>query len=400
MKEILADLDRWLGEGEDVAVARVVDLDGSGPRQPGAAMAVTASGEVAGSVSGGCVEGAVVVEALEVLSDGGRRLVTFGYSDDEAFAVGLTCGGTIHLFVEPLDWGPVYRLLRNDLLEERPTALATVVDGPGAGAKLLLRTSDPTQPPASIAAPAEPLAAPAEPLAAVAEPLAAVAGGPSAVGSLGAAGLDRAAERDARAELAAGRSGIRHYGVNGEAREQAVSVFVESFAPPPRMLVFGAVDFTAALARVAKVLGYRVTVCDARKVFATPRRFPMADEVVVSWPDRLLAAVGAGLGPRDAVCVLTHDAKFDVPAITAALATGVGYIGVMGSRRTHDDRTARLVEAGVTEEGLSRLRSPIGLDIGAATPEETAISIVSEIIAERTGRPVQPLSRTAGPIHG
>jgi xanthine dehydrogenase accessory factor len=247
---------------------------------------------------------------------------------------------------------------------EAPVALATVVAGPGVGGKLLVRP------------------------------------GEDALGSLGNADLDRVVARDAAGELGAGRSGMRHYGEHGEAREGVVSVFVESFAPPPRMLIFGAVDFTAALARVGKVLGYRVTVCDAREVFATPARFPMADEVVVDWPDRLLAEVGSALGPRDAVCVLTHDAKFDVPAVTAALATEVGYIGVMGSRRTHDDRTARLREAGVDQAGLDRLRSPIGLDIGARTPEETAISIVAEIIGRRTGREARSLTDTEGPIHG
>ena len=227
----------------------------------------------------------------------------------------------------------------------------------------------------------------------------AVSGDGGVIGSLGSAGLDRAVERDARGELIAGRSGIRRYGEHGEIKDQKVAVFVESFASPPQMVIFGAVDFTAALARVAKVLGYRVIVCDARSVFATERRFPMADEVVVSWPDKLLADIGAGLGTRDAVCVLTHDAKFDVPAIITALETAVGYIGVMGSRRTHEDRTRRLIEAGVHPEGLARLRSPVGLDIGAATPEETAISIVSEIISLRTGRNARALSTTEGPIH-
>ena len=375
MKEILADLDRWQRAGEQAAVARVIDLEGSGPRSPGAAMAVTAEAEVVGSVSGGCVEGAVVTESLEVMAAGDRRIVTFGYSDDEAFAVGLTCGGTIHLFLEPLEWGPVYDALASDLAEESPAALATVVEGPGVGAKMLVRPEGPDQ---------ERFAT---------------------IGSLGTAGLDRAVQRDARGELVAGRSGLRRYSTEGEYSEQGeiegeeVAVFVESFAPPPRMLIFGAVDFTAALASVAKVLGYRVTVCDARPVFATSKRFPMADEVVVSWPDRLLSEVGHGLGPRDAVCVLTHDAKFDVPAICSALSTDVGYIGVMGSRRTHEDRTRRLIEAGVTQEQLGRLRSPIGLDIGAATPEETAVSIVSEIISLRTGRRAQALSATTGPIH-
>ena len=223
--------------------------------------------------------------------------------------------------------------------------------------------------------------------------------GVEVLGSLGDEGLDRVVTRDALGELSAGRSGVRHYGEHGEAREEAITVFVESFAAPPRMLVFGAVDFTAALVRVAKVLGYRVTVCDAREVFATTQRFPLADEVVVDWPDRLLAEVGHELRRRDVVCVLTHDVKFDVPAIIGALATSVGYIGVMGSRRTHDDRLERLREAGVTDEELARLRSPIGLDIGARTPEETAISIVSEIIALRTGRSARGLSATDGPIH-
>lgn len=257
----------------------------------------------------------------------------------------------------------IYELLREAVTAEDPVGLVTIVEGPGLGAKMLVRP------------------------------------GGSVDGTLGNLDLDRVAARDALGELAAGRSGLRHYGARGEAREGAVSVFIESFAAPPKMLIFGAVDFTAALSRVAKVLGYRVTVCDAREVFATRARFPMADEVVVDWPDRLLAEVGADLGPRDSICVLTHDAKFDVPAVTAALATDVGYIGVMGSRRTHDDRTARLIDAGVDQAGFRRLRSPIGLDIGARTPEETAISIVAEIIGLRTGRDAKALSDTEGPIH-
>ena len=257
----------------------------------------------------------------------------------------------------------IYDSLRDAVLAEEPIALATIVEGPGTGAKLLVRP------------------------------------GGAVDGTLGNADLERVVARDALGELAAGRSGIRHYGERGEAREGILAVFIESFAAPPKMLIFGAVDFTAALARVAKVLGYRVTVCDAREVFATAARFPMADEVVVDWPDRLLADRGDDLGPRDAVCVLTHDAKFDVPAVTAALATDVGYIGVMGSRRTHDDRTARLRGAGVDQAGLDRLRSPIGLDIGARTPEETAISIVAEIIGRRTGRDARALSDVDGPIH-
>jgi xanthine dehydrogenase accessory factor len=255
-----------------------------------------------------------------------------------------------------------------DLLVERirsglPVALATIVSGPDIGAKLL--------------------SVPGE------EP----------VGTLGNEGLDRVVARDLRAELDAGTSGVRHYGANGEARQEDVTVFIETFAPPPQMLVFGAVDFTAALVRIAKVLGYQVTVCDAREVFATKQRFPFADEVVVDWPHRLLGRVGDGLTQRDAVCVLTHDHKFDVPAIQAALRTNVGYLGAMGSRRTHDERLERLRDVGVTDVELARIHSPIGLDLGARTPEETAISICAEIISARTGRHAYSLRETEGPIH-
>jgi xanthine dehydrogenase accessory factor len=259
--------------------------------------------------------------------------------------------------------GAVFDELKRAIRAEQPVALATVVDGPGVGAHLLLQPGG--------------------------EPL----------GTLGDPDLDRVVARDALGELQSGRTGVRHYGPKGEANEAAVSVFIESYAPPPRMLIFGAVDFTAALTRVAKILGYRVTVCDAREVFATRARFPFADEVVVDWPNRLLDEVGSTLGPRDVICVLTHDAKFDVPAIVSALKTDVGYIGVMGSRRTHDDRTRRLREVGVDDAGLDRLMSPIGLDLGARTPEETAVSIVAEIIAMRTGRQAPSLRHTAGPIH-
>ncbi len=257
-------------------------------------------------------------------------------------------------------------LLRND----DPVALATIVDGPRVGAKLLVRPDH------------------------------------APLGSLGHLELDRVVARDALAELEAARSGVRHYGPEGQTTPEdlldqpTVRVFVESHAPPPQMWIFGAVDFTAALARVAKVLGYRVTVCDAREIFATRRRFPMADDVRVTWPTPVFAEHGDELGPRDAVCILTHDPKFDVPAVTGALATRVGYIGVMGSRSTHERRMLRLAEAGVTDpDDLDRLMSPIGLDIGARTPEETAVSICAEIIARRTGRAVPSLRDGEGAIH-
>ncbi len=257
----------------------------------------------------------------------------------------------------------IYRQLSHSLRSRTPVALATVVAGPSKGHKMLCGIDG------------------------------------VVAGTLGDDDLDRVVGRDMVGELAAGRSGVRHYGEHGEAREDAVSVFIESFAQPPRMLIFGAVDFTAALSKVAGFLGYHVTVCDARPVFATRKRFPMADEVIVDWPNRLIDSLGHELGPRDAICILTHDVKFDVPAVVSSLATDVGYIGVMGSRRTHDSRTKHLREAGVDAAGLARLCSPIGLDIGARTPEETAVSIVSEIIGLRTGRQATSLSKTSGPIH-
>lgn len=257
----------------------------------------------------------------------------------------------------------MYEQLRDALRSEQPIALATVVEGQTPGAKLLVRPDGASE------------------------------------GTLGNAELDRVVVRDAVGELESGLTMTRHYGPNGEARQRDVAVFIESFAPPPRMVIFGAVDFTAALARIAKTLGYRVIVCDARPVFATRARFPMADEVVVDWPDRYLAKVGDELGPRDAVCVLTHDPKFDVPAIAAAVGTAVGYLGAMGSRRTHTERVARLREAGLRDEDLGRVMGPIGLDIGARTPEETAVSICAEIIALRTGRGAPSLRDASGPIH-
>lgn len=372
MREILGDLQRWRRQGKRVVVARVVDIDGSGPRDPGAAMAVAEDGEVVGSVSGGCVEGAVVEAALAALETGERAMHTFGYSDDDAFAVGLTCGGTIHLYLEPHDADGFDDVVAA-IEVGAPVALATVVArqdagstrGDSVGRRLLVRADG------------------------------------SATGTLGDADLDRVVARDAAGELASGATGVRRYGPHGEARQDDVTVFVESFVPPPQLLIFGAVDFTAALVRVAKVLGYRVTVCDARPMFATAARFPLADEIVVDWPHRLLEKVGPSLTPRDAVCVLTHDHKFDVPAIVAALATAVGYLGAMGSRRTHAGRVERLREAGVDDAALARLHAPIGLDLGARTPEETAVAICAEIITARTGRvDVRSLRSKEGPIHG
>jgi len=244
----------------------------------------------------------------------------------------------------------------------RAFALVTVVDGPVIGAKMLLTDEE-------------------------------------RWGSLGAAGIDARVARDARADLAVGWTGLRYYGRNGEPTETDITLMVDSHRAPPSMLIFGAVDFSVALAEVAKLLGYDVSVCDPRSAFATAKRFPMADRIHNIWPDKVFGQLPEPLGPRDAVCVLTHDSKLDIPAIRHALATDAGYIGVMGSRRTHADRTERLLEAGVSETDLERLMSPIGLDIGARTPAETAISIMAEIIANDTGRSVPRLRDTDGPIH-
>ena len=258
---------------------------------------------------------------------------------------------------------PLYEALAEALRADEPVALATIIEGVGKGARLLVRP------------------------------------GMETLGTLGGPELDEVATRDVLGELELGQTCVRHYGAGGEQRMEDLTLFVESFAPQPRMLIFGAVDFTAALARVAKVLGYKVVVCDARKVFATPKRFPMADEIRVEWPDKVFDAYDSKLRPVDAVCILTHDTKFDVPAVVRALQTDVGYIGVMGSRRTHAKRVERLREVGVDDDGLARLMAPIGLDIGGRTPEETAVSVVAEIIAVRAGRAAPSLRDSEGPIH-
>ena len=368
--DVLASLRAWRASGEDAALARVVATVGSSPRAAGAAMAVRADGTVVGSLSGGCVEAAVVAAALEVCADGHALRQSFGYSDDAAFAVGLTCGGSLEVFIEKLSW-PVADLadLADAIATGAPCGCASVIGGERgttrAGAHVLVLPGD------------------------------------AARGELGDPELTRVVQRDLRSALATGSSAsVRHYGWRGEALRDEVSVFLQPFASAPQLIVIGAMDFSAALVRQAKLLGYHTTVCDARASFATTARFPDADAVVIEWPDRFLARVGADLGPRDAICVLTHDPKFDVPAIRAALRTGVGYLGAMGSRRTVADRAARLEAAGVRPEDLLRVRMPIGLDLGARTPAETAVSIVAEMVlgASRDAS-ARPLSAGSGPIH-
>jgi xanthine dehydrogenase accessory factor len=377
VRDILSPITKWWAVGETFGLATVVRTYRSAPRDPGAAMAVSAAAghEVVGSVSGGCVEGAIYELSLEVTQTGTPVLETYGVSDDDAFAVGLTCGGIIDIFVERIDQASFPELGAIGAAVERgePVAVATVISGPGqVGARRVIWAGDAAD--------------------------GAKDGWHSGTtGSLGVTQLDAAVDNDARGMLAQGLTGIRRYGARGERLGNELSVFVNSFAPAPRLLVFGAIDFAAAVARVGKFLGYHVTVCDARKVFATPSRFPDADEVVVDWPHRFLA--GTDVDARTVICVLTHDPKFDVPVLEVALRTPAGYIGAMGSRRTHDDRLERLREAGLTEEELSRLRSPIGLDLGARTPEETAVSIAAELIQLRWGGTGDALTDTEGKIH-
>jgi xanthine dehydrogenase accessory factor len=355
------------------------------------AVSSSADQEVIGSVSGGCVEGAVYELSLDVCQTGSPVLQTYGVSDDDAFAVGLTCGGIIDIFVERIDRDSFPSLGDIAAAVERgePVAVATVIAGPGQiGARRVIWAGD------AEPGPDEVEGLPWE----GSEGLGRDGWHVGASGTLGSGPrLDAAVDDDVRGMLAQGLTGIRRYGAQGERRGDELSVFVNSFAPAPRMLVFGAIDFAAAVARVGKFLGYQVTVCDARKVFATASRFPDADEVVVDWPHRFLAATD--VDARTVICVLTHDPKFDVPLLEVALRTPAGYIGAMGSRRTHDDRLARLREVGLGEDELSRLRSPIGLDLGARTPEETAVSIAAELIQLRWGGTGSPLTATEGRIH-
>jgi len=383
VRDILSKVTKWWEAGETFGLATVVRTFHSAPRDPGAALAVLSSGdnEVIGSVSGGCVEGAVYELSIDVCQTGSPVLQTYGVSDDDAFAVGLTCGGILDIFVERISQESFPELGEIAAAVERgePVAVATVIGGPGqVGARRVIWAGDAQARSGRDADEG--------------------AWHSGASGSLGSGPrLDAAVDDDVRGMLAQGLTGIRRYGAHGERRGDELSVFVNSFAPPPRMLVFGAIDFAAAVARVGKFLGYHVTVCDARKVFATASRFPDADEVIVEWPHRFLA--GTSIDSRTVICVLTHDPKFDVPLLEVALRTPAGYIGAMGSRRTHDDRLARLREVGLTEDELARLRSPIGLDLGARTPEETAVSIAAELIQLRWGGSGQPLTGTDGRIH-
>ncbi|WP_372348095.1 XdhC family protein [Streptomyces sp. KL116D] len=369
MLDIAEELHRWVEQGRDFAVATVVAVGGSAPRQPGAALAVDSEGTAIGSVSGGCVEGAVYELCRQALEDGEPVLERFGYSDDDAFAVGLTCGGVIDILVTPVRAAdPAVRDVLAAALAAAATgeaaAVARIVSGPAGlvGRALLVRADG------------------------------------SSEGGFGAhPELDRTVAGEAAAYLDAGRTATLEIGEQGSRCGAPLTLLVESSVPAPRMIVFGAIDFASALVRMGKFLGYHVTVCDARPVFATATRFPEADEIVIEWPHTYLERTE--VDGRTVLCVLTHDAKFDVPLLQYALRLPVAYVGAMGSRRTHLDRNERLREVGVTEIELARLRSPIGLDLGARTPEEVALSIASEIVANRRGGSGVSLTGAHTPIH-
>jgi xanthine dehydrogenase accessory factor len=364
MRDVMTELQSWWAAGETVGVGTVVGTWKSSPRQPGAAMVVGADSSVVGSVSGGCVEGAVFELAVAARDAGTPLLQRYGVSDDDAFTVGLTCGGIIDIFVEQVNQRTFPELgdVADSIRDGEPVAVVTLVSGDPArlGARMVVW-------PERVS------------------------------GTLGSARFDDAVRDDVRGLLAQGNTGLVHYGPDGERRGDEIALFVNSFAPKPRMIVFGAIDFAAAVAKAGAFLGYQVTVCDARPTFATPKRFPDAHEVVVEWPHKYLARTPTD--ERTVVCVLTHDPKFDVPLLEIALRLPLSYVGAMGSRRTNADRLDKLRERGLSEEELSRLHAPIGLDLGSRTPEETAISIAAEIIGTRYGGSGQRLTSTSGPIH-
>jgi xanthine dehydrogenase accessory factor len=358
LKDLLAEIERWRREGEQIALATLVAVHGSAPRRPGARMALTQSGRMAGSVSAGCVESDVFARALQVLSDGRPALARYGISDEMAFAVGLSCGGSIEVLIAPFAATAAWEALRGALAQGRPAALALGV----------------------------------EPAALAGHELA-VLGDGSVVGSLDPE-LDARLAAEARRTLAAG--GGRCVTLpwrDGEAR-----VFVEGFPLPRRLFVAGATQIAAALAKLARPLGHHVVVVDPRSPFATVERMPDAHEVLREWPDAALER--AGLDAGCAVVVLSHDPKFDVPTLALALRSPAHYVGALGSRRTHARRLAQLREVGLSEAELARIRAPIGLDLGGREPEEIALAIMAEIQAVRYERGGSSLREGSGSIHG
>lgn len=378
----MRELASWWEAGATVGMGTVVAILGSSPREPGASMVVGPNGEVVGSVSGGCVEAAVYELSRKAAATGTPALVRYGITGGDPYAPGLTCGGKLDVFASPVSAATFPGLdgVAQDVDAGRPVAVATVVEHPDSavvGRRLVVR---PRQPNMMVPRELTPAGSSVSQPGKIIDVLAA----------------------DARGLLAAGRSECLSYGPKAQRRGEGMRAFVQSFAPPPRMLVLGSIDYAAAVARIGSFLGYRVTVCDARSLFATSERFPDAAEVVVDWPHRYLQreVEADRLDSRTVVCVLTHDPKFDVPVLSLALRLPqLAYVGAMGSRRTHLERLERLRTAGLTETELSRLSSPVGLDLGGRTPEETAVSIAAEIIAARAGGSGRPLRDLDEPIH-
>jgi len=355
MRDILPDVERWLGEGKAVAVATIIKTWGSSPRAVGSKMAICSDGSMAGSVSGGCVEAAVVQEALGVLKAGKPKQLHYGVSDEKAWDVGLACGGQIDLLVEPLAGLQAHAAGKVSPLEVLVQALRD--ERPAVRAVMLRRGDVPAVEHAVFPWDAEP------------------------AGSL-PSGLWEIAGAEADRLLSGGVSGIQTHSLHGE----SVEMFYDLELPPPTLVIIGGVHIGIELARQAKLLGFRVIVVDPRRAFGDPARFPMADRVVTEWPGEALAAIG--LTPSTAVTAVSHDPKIDDPALVAALRSPAFYIGALGSAETNRQRTQRLKEAGLSEAELSRLRAPIGLDLGGRAPAEIALAAMAEIVAARSGSPL------------
>jgi xanthine dehydrogenase accessory factor len=357
----------WLSEDRRVAQALLVEVEGSAPLPVGAMMVIDDQGHIEGSITGGCVEGAVVTEAEMLLSDGApspAKMLRYGISDELAGTVGLMCGGIVHILVGELagEAAEVERTALEATAAGVPVAVATLLDGPSAGSRMAVIDN-------------------------------------RVIGSLHAGDLlDRNVAREAQGLLEEGKTTVRRFGADGATLGDDLRVHIRAYAPPPQMYIIGAIDFAAALAPFATQIGYQVTICDARDRFARSPRFSSVATVKIGWPQDVMRDVE--LGPRDAVLVFTHDSKFDEPALVSALATNAGYIGALGSRQTTADREQRLRRAGVSEADLARVHAPCGLDIGSRTAEETAVSVLAEIIAARAQRAGTPLRLTEGPIHG
>jgi xanthine dehydrogenase accessory factor len=357
----------WLSEERRVVQALLVEVEGSAPLPVGAMMVIDDQGHIEGSITGGCVEGAVVTEAEELLAAGSpapAKLLRYGISDELAGTVGLMCGGIVHILVYELsgEAAAVEHAVLEAHAAGRPAAVATLIDGDSAGARLAVVDEE-------------------------------------IVGSLHHTDLlDRNVAREAQGLLEEAKTTVRRFGADGATLGDDLRVHIRAYALPPQMYIIGAIDFSAALAPFAAQIGYQVTICDARDRFARSPRFSSSAKVKIGWPQDVMADVE--LGPRDAVLVFTHDPKFDEPALVAALATNAGYIGALGSRQTTADRESRLRRAGVGDADLARIHAPCGLDIGSRTAEETAVSVLAEIIAARAARAGSPLRQTTGPIHG